>query len=67
MTAKTRKGKVNYLIDMLFHGHGRVGYIIDEWLHTLNEGKFSWRKFKRYGNASRIFGIKRRRRRKKWF
>ncbi len=55
-TYKTPKGKMNILIDMLCHGHGRGGYIIDEVLHTLNEGKFSANKFIKYGNARRIFG-----------
>jgi len=65
LTRRTIRGKVNILIDMLFHRKGRAGYIVDEALHTLNEGKFSWHKFRKYGNAKRIFRI--RKRKSRWF
>ena len=57
LTYKTARGKTNILIDMLCHGRGRTGYVIDEILHTINEGSFNPRKFLRYGNMGRIFGI----------
>ncbi len=57
LTRKTLKGKTNILIDMVFHRWGRLGYVLDEILHTLNEGKFSLYKFRKYGNARRIFRI----------
>lgn len=47
---------MNILIDMVFHGHGQSGYILDEILHTINEGHFSSSKFFKYGNARRILG-----------
>ena len=60
LTRKTAKGKINILIDILCHGAGRLGYIGDQLLHMANEGRFSWYKFRKYGNARRIFGFKKR-------
>lgn len=47
---------MNILIDMVCHGHGQAGYLLDEILHTINEGHFSSSKFLKYGNARRILG-----------
>ena len=56
MTRKTIRGKKNILIDMIFHGHGRACYLLDQIMHSLNEGRFSMQKFLRYGNARKILG-----------
>lgn len=56
-TYKTRRGKTNILIDLLFHGHGRLGYLLDQVFHTINEGAFKPGKFIRYGNFRRILGL----------
>ena len=55
---KTRTGKVNDLIDLVFHPlFGKTGgaaEILDFIAHSINEGRLDWQKFWKYNGKSFI-------------
>ncbi len=55
-TRSTSQGKANIAIDMIFHGKGRGATVLDELLHSINEGGFSTGKFLSYGNGKKLLG-----------
>lgn len=58
---KTKVGKINDLIDLVFHplfGETKgVAEIVDFLLHSINEGKLDFRKFNKYNLHSFIYSL----------